>query len=184
VLSGLADVAISLAGVSYIVIDGIGVDNSLGWAHRQLQLQRCATCGCRGPRPRAPPGREVRQQLQLQQVAGQHAQRWQRLADHPAVGSQPGCRQHHHRGPHSIFSVRCGNFNVLRNNTFTNTQQKIGEIYDCEGTSDAPVMLDATKHNLVDDNRFTYTAASSRNYNYNGIQYAGQQGHRPTQRLP
>ncbi len=77
---------------------------------------------------------------------------------------------------HSLLSVRCGNYNVIRANQFHNTDQKAGEIYDCEGTSDAPVKLDATKHNLFDGNAFTYTLAAAQDYRYNGIQYSGQNG--------
>lgn len=77
---------------------------------------------------------------------------------------------------HSLLSVRCGNFNVIRDNRFNNADQKACEIYDCEGTSDAPIKLNATKHNLFDGNTFTYTKASDRDYRYNGIQYGGQNG--------
>ena len=77
---------------------------------------------------------------------------------------------------HSLLSVRCGNFNVIRDNRFHNADQKACEIYDCEGTSDAPVKLNATKHNLFDGNTFSYTKASDRHHKYNGIQYAGQNG--------
>ena len=55
-------------------------------------------------------------------------------------------------GRHSLLSLRCGNQNVIRGNTFSNPDQKDLEIYDCEGTSDAPVKLDATKRNLVEGN--------------------------------
>jgi parallel beta-helix repeat protein len=77
---------------------------------------------------------------------------------------------------HSLISVRCGNYNVIRGNTLNNTDQKAMEIYDCEGVSDAPVKLDATRRNLIEGNTFSYTLASSANYYYNGIQFAGQQG--------
>jgi len=77
---------------------------------------------------------------------------------------------------HSLLSVRCGNFNVIRGNRFHNPDQKAAEIYDCEGTSDAPVKLDATKHNLFEGNAFTYSRGSGRDYRYNGIQYGGQNG--------
>jgi parallel beta-helix repeat protein len=77
---------------------------------------------------------------------------------------------------HSLLSVRCGNFNVIRDNRFHNADQKACEIYDCEGTSDAPIKLNATMHNLFDGNTFTYTKASDRHHRYNGIQYGGQNG--------
>lgn len=77
---------------------------------------------------------------------------------------------------HSLLSVRCGNFNVIRGNRFHNADQKAAEIYDCEGVSDAPVKLDATRHNLFEGNAFTHSRASDRDYRYNGIQYGGQNG--------
>lgn len=77
---------------------------------------------------------------------------------------------------HSLLSIRCGNYNVIRGNRFDNPRQKAAEIYDCEGTSDAPVKLDATKHNVFEYNAFTRTKAAERDHRYNGIQYGGQNG--------
>ncbi len=77
---------------------------------------------------------------------------------------------------HSLVSVRCGNFNVIRGNRFRNERQKACEIYDCEGTSDAPFKLDATKRNVFDGNEFAHTRGTDRPHKYNGIQYAGQDG--------
>ncbi len=75
---------------------------------------------------------------------------------------------------HSLFSIRCGNFNILRNNYLHNERQKIGEIYDCEAVSDAPYRLNATKRNLVEGNHFAFTRGSDQPTRYNGIQFAGQ----------
>ena len=156
VLSGLADVAISLAGVSYIVIDGIGVDNSLGWARidnssynvlRNLRLSRATAAGTTGGVKFA--NNSSYNKLLDSTLSDGNDSLTIQQSDHNLVAGNTITEARH-----SIFSVRCGNFNVLRNNTFTNTQQKIGEIYDCEGTSDAPVMLDATKHNLVEPKFF------------------------------
>jgi hypothetical protein len=81
------------------------------------------------------------------------------------------------KGRHSLLSVRCSNDNVFRGNTFQNPDQKAAEIYDCEGSSsDDPVKLDATKRNLFEWNRFAGTASSDVSYDYNGIQFAGQDG--------
>ncbi len=77
---------------------------------------------------------------------------------------------------HSLFSIRCGNFNIVRNNYLHNERQKIGEIYDCEGVSDAPFLLDATKRNLVEGNHFAFSRGSDQPHKYNGIQFAGQLG--------
>ncbi len=80
------------------------------------------------------------------------------------------------RGRHSLLSIRCGDFNVIRGNELDNPDQKAAEIYDCEGVSDAPYELDATKHNLFEGNRFVYTKETDKPHRYNGIQYAGQLG--------
>ncbi len=77
---------------------------------------------------------------------------------------------------HSLFSIRCGNFNILRNNYLHNERQKIGEIYDCEGISDAPFVLDATKRNLVEGNHFAFSRGADQPTRYNGIQFSGQLG--------
>jgi hypothetical protein len=76
---------------------------------------------------------------------------------------------------HSLMSIRCSNFNMIRNNTFANPRQKAVEIYDCEGISDAPHRLNATKRNVFEGNSFTETAAADREYRYNAIQHGAQQ---------
>ncbi len=75
---------------------------------------------------------------------------------------------------HSLISIRCSSMNVIRGNRFDNPSQKAVEIYDCEGISDAPVRMDDTKHNLLEQNYFLGTKPSSRAHNYNAIQHGGQ----------
>lgn len=80
-------------------------------------------------------------------------------------------------GRHSLFSIRCGDYNVIRNNFFANSKQKCGEVYDCgEDTSAVPNSFDSTSHNVIEWNTFadasTYYSTSAGN----GIQYAGQDG--------
>ena len=75
---------------------------------------------------------------------------------------------------HSQISIRCANFNVVRNNTFSNPEEKAIEIFDCEAVSDAPYLLDATKRNLFEGNLFTFTRAASASYLYNAIQHGAQ----------
>jgi len=83
-------------------------------------------------------------------------------------------------GGHSVWGIRCGNYNVIRGNFFSNSQQKVGEVYDCgEDTYHVPNAFDSTKHNLIEDNEFALTAPASlpeRLSQGNGIQYSGQQG--------
>lgn len=79
------------------------------------------------------------------------------------------------RGRHALFTIRCGNYNVIRGNDFHNELQKIGEIYDCDNHA-GYCKYDATKRNLIESNDFAYTPSSGNSSPYAGIQYAGQQG--------
>jgi parallel beta-helix repeat protein len=83
-----------------------------------------------------------------------------------------------HLAAHTLWTIKCGNFNVLRGNYFHNQVQKIGEVYDCDavGFDHEFTLFDATKYNLVEENDFAYTASSGDSSPYSGIQYAGQQG--------
>ncbi len=76
------------------------------------------------------------------------------------------------KGRHSIWCIRAGNFNVIKNNYFHNEIQKIGEIYDAE--NDPPLIYDTTKYNLVEGNEFAKTPSSGDASPYAGIQFAGQ----------
>jgi hypothetical protein len=79
---------------------------------------------------------------------------------------------------HTLWTIKCGNFNILRDNYFYNSQQKIGEIYDCfeVGVDHDITRSNATKYNVVQDNVFAYTASSGDASPYAGIQYAAQNG--------
>jgi Right handed beta helix region len=78
---------------------------------------------------------------------------------------------------HSIFGIRCGDYNIIRGNFFSNTQQKIGEVYDCgTDTSAVPHSFNSTRHNLIENNIFAGTVTYYSTSGGNGIQYAGQEG--------
>ena len=79
---------------------------------------------------------------------------------------------------HALWTVKGGNFNVIRNNYFHNELQKIGEVYDCHdvGFNHEFYEYDCTKHNLIENNTFAYTPSSGKHSPYSGIQYAGQNG--------
>jgi hypothetical protein len=80
-------------------------------------------------------------------------------------------------GRHSVFSIRCSNSNLIRGNYFANTQQKIGEVYDCgEDTTIVPHAFDATKRNVFENNVFAEATSYYSTSGGNGIQYAGQDG--------
>ena len=78
---------------------------------------------------------------------------------------------------HSIFGIRCGDYNIIRGNYFSNSQQKIGEVYDCGAdTSAVPNAFNSTTHNVIEDNVFALTEPYYSTSGGNGIQYAGQDG--------
>ena len=80
-------------------------------------------------------------------------------------------------GRHSLLSVRCSNYNLIRNNNFANTQQKIAEVYDCgEDTSAVPHAFNATHHNIIEGNIFAEASSYYSTSGGNGIQYSGQEG--------
>jgi parallel beta-helix repeat protein len=80
-------------------------------------------------------------------------------------------------GVHSLLSIRCADFNIIRDNTFANTIQKTVEVYDCgSDTTAVPNAFDSTTHNLFEGNRFTEASAYYSTSGGNGIQYAGQDG--------
>jgi len=88
-------------------------------------------------------------------------------------------RNHITKGRHNLWVITASSFNVIRNNYFHNASQKIGTICDNELAKHPPVIYNATKHNLVENNTFAYTppppVADLTAGPYNGIQFAGQE---------
>jgi len=86
------------------------------------------------------------------------------------------------KAAHTLWTLKCSNYNVIRGNYFHNEIQKIGEIFDCHnagyGGGSFPKLYsyDDTKYNVVEQNTFAYTASPEDRSPYAGIQYAGQHG--------
>ncbi len=82
------------------------------------------------------------------------------------------------KAAHTLWAIKCGNYNVVRNNYFHNEDQKIGEIYDCDasGFDHEITRYDATKHNLVELNTFAFAVKHYSISGGNGVQNAGQNG--------
>ncbi len=84
------------------------------------------------------------------------------------------------KADHTLWAIKCGDYNIVRGNYFYNEYQKIGEIYDCNDSANADMnhfgILDvnATAHNIVEDNIFAGTAVDTGGGPFNGIQLAGQ----------
>ncbi len=176
-LSGISSPAIQVINQSYLVIEGLAVHDVLGWGRlegatqvviRNNQFTQATATGTTGG---------------LKLVQSDHNRivdnRFEDGNDNVVVQESDHNLLEGNRfikGRHSLLSVRCGNTNMFRGNSFHNADQKAVEIYDCEGVSDAPFLLDATKRNFFDGNVFEHTMASTESHRYNGIQYAGQDG--------
>jgi parallel beta-helix repeat protein len=177
ILSNLDEPAIFLQGKSYIVIEGLTITNVVGWArledasHNTLRSNHFSDATASGTTGGVKLVRSTYNRILANTLEDGTDSLTLQESDHNLVQGNTFSR-----GRHSLLSVRCGSENVVRGNTFSNPNQKDLEIYDCEGTSDAPVKLDATKRNLVEGNAIADTKASGQDYDYNGIQYAGQQG--------
>ena len=84
------------------------------------------------------------------------------------------------KADHTLWAIKCGDYNILRDNYFYNELQKIGEIYDCSDSANADMNhfgiseVNATWHNVVEDNIFAGTAVDNGDGPFNGIQLAGQ----------
>lgn len=87
---------------------------------------------------------------------------------------------------HDIWNIKCGSFNVIRNNEFSNKNQKLGAVFDCErGTmkwhgngkfAQQRAVLNRSQYNLIDNNIFRDAVRYYSTSGGNGIQYAGQNG--------
>ncbi|WP_019615660.1 NosD domain-containing protein [Psychromonas ossibalaenae] len=87
---------------------------------------------------------------------------------------------------HDIWNIKCGSYNVIRNNHFSNKNQKIGSVFDCESSTLAwhgngkfaqrKAVLNSTQYNLIEGNIFRDSVRYYSTSGGNGIQYAGQNG--------
>jgi parallel beta-helix repeat protein len=90
------------------------------------------------------------------------------------------------RAGHDIWNIKCGSFNIVRNNKFSNEDQKLGSVFDCEAATMSwygnaefaqdTAVVDRSQHNLIEGNIFRDTVKEDATGDGNGIQYAGQNG--------
>jgi hypothetical protein len=177
VLTEIDRPALYLRGSAYLIVEGLTVTNVVGWgrledaSHNVIRNNRFSMATARGTT-----GGLKLVRSSFNKVLGNAFEE-----GNDSVVIQESDRNlvagnRFRWGRHSLLSIRCGNFNIVRGNWFHNERQKAAEVYDCEGVSDAPVRLDATKRNLLEGNAFLYTRGPSEPHKYNAIQYAGQFG--------
>lgn len=169
--------ALMLINVSHVIIDSLTVADSIGWArlenadHNIIRNSRFQRAGARGSTGGLKLVRSAYTRIHDNTFQDGNDSIVVQESDRNVIDGNTFTTARH-----SLLSIRCGSFNIVRRNRFQNVRQKALEIYDCEGVSDAPVKLDATKRNLVEANTFAYTRGSGQPHRYNGIQYAGQHG--------
>jgi hypothetical protein len=176
-LSSPSGIALNLVSRSHITVEGLAISNASGWGRLEnsigvvIRNNRFAQATATGTT-----GGLKLVRSSLNQIIGNTFEDGndslviQESDRNLVLGNMFS------KARHSLLSIRCSSYNVVRENRFHNLDQKAAEIYDCEGVSDAPVRLDATKRNLIDGNIFAGTPPADAEHRYNGIQLAGQQG--------
>ena len=168
--------AIQLVGRAFIVIEGLTIRKSLGWGRiqeshdnvlRGMTFQEATATGTTG-------SIKIVRSWFNRIVDSTFVDGRDEIVLQDASAGNIISGNTFREGHHSLLSIRCANANVVRGNTFANELQKAIEIYDCEGVSDAPVRLDATKRNVIEDNHFGPIRGSWRPGQYDGIQHSGQ----------
>ncbi len=176
------DPAVHLSNKSYIVLDGLQVENVDRWLHA-VQAHHNTIHHCRFNRAINRAGSSKTglffQDATFNKILGNTLT--DTTSDNLAlVHSDRNLVEGNTitKAAHTLWAIKCGNFNVIRNNYFHNERQKIGEIYDCHdvGFNHEYYIYDATKFNLIEGNVFAYTPSSGNHSPYAGIQYAGQNG--------
>jgi hypothetical protein len=175
-ISNLSTIALSITDRSNIIIDGLTVNNVVGFGRledssnitiRNSNFSSASSSGTTGA---------------LKLVRSTHNSilnnSFQDGSDNMVLQDASDYNKiignNFYIGSHSLLSIRCSEYNIIRNNQFGNPDQKAVEIYDCEGTSDAPVRLNSTKQNLFEDNLFYDTLGYYADHRYNAIQHGAQ----------
>ena len=169
-------VAIWMEGLSYVTIQGLEIDTVRGFGHL-YDCHHIVISGCRfetsgvGTTGAMKLARTTYSRIVSNSFADSGGDQMvlQDVSDHNLIAGNS-----FFSGYHSLLSIRCSEQNIVRDNVFDNPDQKAVEIYDCEGTSDAPYRLDSTARNVFDRNLFVRTRADTDDHSYNGIQHGGQ----------
>lgn len=172
------DPAIDLSNRGYIVLEGLTVTNVVGWLRAEQAshniIRHCVFlhATARGSRAGLRFVAADFNRIVANDIEDGHDNLCLIDSNYNVVESN-----RFRRGRHALWNILCGNYNVLRNNSFANEIQKIGQITDCEGIpTGAPFKYDATKRNLVEGNTFECTPSSGDSAPYAGIQYSAQKG--------
>jgi hypothetical protein len=169
--------AIQLAGRSHIVIDGFTVENTTWLEARDAHSNTLRNCTFRRTPATGTTGNarftQSHYNLIISNVfdVGQDNLLLIDANYNRVIGNT------FREGRHSLLSIRCADFNVIRGNYFSNSIQKVIEVFDCgAGTSAVPNSFNSTRRNLIEDNIFADASSYYSASGGNGIQYSGQLG--------
>lgn len=176
--------ALELSNVNYLVLDGFNVDNAAMWAQlynahdnviRNSHFRAARDTGTRGGFKMVDSNRNHLFNNIFEDgndnVMLEHADK--NLLEN----------NHFLNARHTLLVLACSSQNSVRKNVFENASQKAMEVFDCEGVIESLYddtkqtrRLNATKFNLIEHNQFMQTRASTNAWDYNAIQFAGQNG--------
>jgi hypothetical protein len=175
-ISGIDGPAIQIIGRSHIVVDGLTVVDSVGWGRLQdarentiqhMTFRRATARGTTG-------GLKLVRSIYNRIVDNRFEDGNDNLMIQDASNGNVVTRNIFQNARHTLLCIKCSSGNIVRANLLANTEQKDMEIFDCEMLSDAPLRLDATKRNVVEENVFTVGHASWNTHDRNAIQHGGQ----------
>jgi hypothetical protein len=175
-ISNVDGPAIQIVGRRGIVIDGLTVTDSVGWGRiqdsREITVQhvtfkRATANGTTG-------GLKIVRSIYNRILENRFEDGNDNLMLQDDSNANLVTRNVFLDARHTLICIKCSSGNIVRGNLFTNGHQKAMEIFDCEKVSDAPVRLDATKRNLVEENLFSVSRSSWNTHDRNAIQHGGQ----------
>jgi hypothetical protein len=175
-LSNIDAPAIQIIGRQHIVVDGLTVVDTTGWARLQdarenaIQHMTFKRAGAHGTTGGLKIVRSVFNRISENRFdEGNDSVMIQDESNGNVV-----TRNVFTNARHTLICIKCSTGNIVRANVFANATQKAMEIFDCEGGSDAPRRFDSTKRNVVEENLFVVTREAWNEHDYNAIQHGGQ----------
>lgn len=175
-ITGIDAPAIQIINKEWIVVDGLTVTDSTGWgrlenaSHNVIQHMTFLRAGAHGTTGGLKVVRSSFNTITESKFEdGNDNLLFQDSSNANLVTSNVFVTARH-----TLLVIKCSSLNVVRGNVLVNSTQKGMEIFDCEGGSDAPVIYNATKRNVVEQNVFVISRGASRVYEYNAIQHGGQ----------
>jgi hypothetical protein len=175
-ISGIDGPAIQIIGRSHVVIRGLTVADSVGWGRLQdarentierMTFLRATASGTTG-------GLKIVRSIYNRILENRFEDGNDSLMIQDESNGNVVSRNVFKNARHTLVCIKCSSGNIVRNNILGNAHQKAMEIFDCEMLSDAPMRLDATKRNIVEQNIFTVSRGAWNTHDKNAIQHGGQ----------